>query len=129
MRVYYDDQPDALYGSWEMSPEGVVEIGEGVNVDTTSQGKIAGTEILYASKRIGLNMTLSYTLPRQGFDRSKDYLTTRHSRHMVRRVDRERQENEQEETGESKQEGQGMVCISHATWTVLSLGGKENQGE
>jgi len=43
-------------------PEGAVEISEGVNLDTTSQDKIVGIEILNASKRIDLRTMLSYTL-------------------------------------------------------------------
>lgn len=52
MKVYYDDKVDAIY--LELStekPDGVVEISEGVNLDTTSDGKLAGIEILKASKK------------------------------------------------------------------------------
>ena len=63
MKVYYDDQVDALYLKLgEERPEGVTEIGEGVNVDTTSRGRIVGIEILDASKKIDLKTILSYTL-------------------------------------------------------------------
>ena len=63
MRVHYDDEVDALYLELsEESPEGVVEITEGVNLDTTSRGKIVGIEILDASKKIDLKTILSYTL-------------------------------------------------------------------
>jgi len=63
MRVHYDDEVDALYLELgNESPEGVVEITEGVNLDTTSQGKIVGIEILDASKKIDLKTILSYTL-------------------------------------------------------------------
>ena len=63
MKVYYDDQVDALYLKLgDEPPEGVTEIGEGVNVDTTSQGKIVGIEILGASRKIDLKTILSYTL-------------------------------------------------------------------
>lgn len=52
MRVHYDDEVDALYLELgDESPEGVVEITEGVNLDTTSDGKIVGIEILDASKK------------------------------------------------------------------------------
>ncbi|MBN1507598.1 MAG: DUF2283 domain-containing protein [Sedimentisphaerales bacterium] len=63
MRIYYDDEADALYLELgDEPPEGVTEIGEGVNVDTTSQGRIVGIEILDASKKIDLKTILSYTL-------------------------------------------------------------------
>jgi uncharacterized protein YuzE len=63
MRVYYDDEADALYLKLgEESPEGVIEIAQGVNVDTTPDGRIVGIEILNASKKIDLKTILSYTL-------------------------------------------------------------------
>ncbi len=63
MKVYYDDEVDALYLKLsDESPEGVVEISEGVNLDTTSEDKIVGIEILDASKKIDLKTVLSYTL-------------------------------------------------------------------
>ena len=63
MKVYYDDEVDALYLKLsDESPEGVIEISEGVNLDTTSEDKIVGIEILDASKKIDLKTILSYTL-------------------------------------------------------------------
>lgn len=63
MKVYYDDEVDALYFKLgDESPEGVIEISEGVNLDTTSEDKIVGIEILDASKKIDLKTILSYTL-------------------------------------------------------------------
>ena len=63
MRVYYDNEVDALYLKLgDDTPEGVIEIAEGVNLDTTSNNGIVGIEILNASKRIDLNTILSYTL-------------------------------------------------------------------
>jgi len=71
MRVHYDDEVDALYLELgDEAPEGVVEITEGVNLDTTSRGKIVGIEILDASKKIDLKTILSYRLE---FD--KDLIT------------------------------------------------------
>ncbi|MBM3334728.1 DUF2283 domain-containing protein [Candidatus Sumerlaeota bacterium] len=52
MKVHYDDQVDALY--FELgneTPEGVIEISEGVNLDMTSENKIVGIEILNASRK------------------------------------------------------------------------------
>jgi len=62
MKVYYDDEVDALYLKLgDESPQGVIEITEGVNIDTTSEGKIVGIEILNASKKIDLTSLLSYS--------------------------------------------------------------------
>jgi len=52
------------------TPDGVIEISEGVNIDTTSQDKIVSIEILNASKKIDLRTVLSYSLE---FD--KDLIT------------------------------------------------------
>jgi uncharacterized protein YuzE len=63
MRVYYDDEVDALYIKLgNKKPDGVVEISEGVNLDTTSEDKIVGIEILNASKRMNIKTILSYEL-------------------------------------------------------------------
>jgi uncharacterized protein YuzE len=63
MKVYYDDEVDALYLKLgNKSPDGVIEISEGVNLDTTSEGKIVGIEILNASKKMDIKTILSYTL-------------------------------------------------------------------
>ncbi len=63
MRVHYDSEADALYitlGS--KKPDGVIEISEGVNLDTTSEGKIVGIEILDASRKIDVKTILSYEI-------------------------------------------------------------------
>lgn len=63
MKVYYDDEVDALYLELgDETSEGVIEISEGLNLDTTAENKIVGIEILNASKRIDLTTILSYTL-------------------------------------------------------------------
>jgi uncharacterized protein YuzE len=63
MKVYYDDDVDALYLKLgEETPDGVVEISEGVNLDTSSGDRIVGIEILHASKKIDLKTILSYKL-------------------------------------------------------------------
>lgn len=63
MKVYYDDEVDALYLKLgEETPEGVIEISEGVNLDTTPDGKLVGIEILKASKKIDIKTILSYKL-------------------------------------------------------------------
>lgn len=63
MKVYYDDKIDALYLKLsDEKPDGVIEIPEGINLDTTSKGKIVSIEILNASKKIDLKTVLSYSL-------------------------------------------------------------------
>jgi uncharacterized protein YuzE len=63
MKVYYDDKVDAVYLKLsERKPDGVVELAEGINLDTTSDGKLAGIEILKASQKINVRTILSYTL-------------------------------------------------------------------
>ena len=63
MKVHYDEEVDALYLSLgDQKPDGVIEIAEGINVDTTSDGKLTGIEILKASKKIDIDTILSYTL-------------------------------------------------------------------
>ena len=63
MKIYYDDQVDALYIEFSKAkPDGVVEISEGVNLDITEKGNIIGIEILDSSKKIDLNTILSYQL-------------------------------------------------------------------
>ena len=63
MKVYYDDEVDALYLKLgDEQPDGVIEIFEGINLDTTSGEKIVGIEILNASRKMDLKTILSYTL-------------------------------------------------------------------
>ncbi len=63
MKVYYDNKVDALYLKFNnKNPDGAVEISDGLNIDTTSDDKIVGIEILDASKRIDIKTFLSYSL-------------------------------------------------------------------
>lgn len=63
MRDHYDSEVDALYLTLgDQQPDGVIEIAEGVNIDTTADGKITGIEILKASSRLNVDTILSYTL-------------------------------------------------------------------
>ena len=63
MKVFYDDEVDALYLKLgEETPDGAIEISEGINIDTTADNKIVGIEILNASKKIDLRTILSYAL-------------------------------------------------------------------
>jgi len=63
MRVQYDKEVDAIYIKLgNQKPEGVIELVEGVNLDTTADDKIVGIEILHASKRMNIRTILSYEL-------------------------------------------------------------------
>jgi uncharacterized protein YuzE len=63
MKVQYDQEVDALYLQLsDQLPDGVVEIAEGVNIDTTKDGLLAGIEILNASKKMDITTIMSYTL-------------------------------------------------------------------
>ena len=63
MRVHYDEEVDALYLSLgDQKPDGVIEISEGINIDTTADGKLTGIEILKASKKMNIDTILSYSL-------------------------------------------------------------------
>lgn len=63
MKVSYDDKVDAVYLQLgEETPDGVVEMSYGVNLDTTASGKLVGIEILEASHKLDMKTILSYTL-------------------------------------------------------------------
>lgn len=63
MKAYYDRETDALYIKLgNQKPDGVIEISDGVNLDTTSDDKIVGIEILDASKKMNISTIHSYEL-------------------------------------------------------------------
>ena len=63
MKVHYDEEIDALYLKLsDQNPDGVIEITEGINIDTTTDGKLTGIEILKASQKMNISTILSYTL-------------------------------------------------------------------
>jgi len=63
MKVYYDDEVNALYIKLsEEQPDGVVEISEDIHIDTGANKKVVGIEILNASERVDLKTFLTYTL-------------------------------------------------------------------
>ena len=63
MKVFYDDEVDALYLKLgDDKPEGVTELVEGVNVDVTPDGKLIGIEIIDASRKLDIKTILSYSL-------------------------------------------------------------------
>jgi len=60
MKVHYDEEVDALYLNLSNEePDGVIEITEGVNIDTTDDGRLTGIEILKASNKMNLDTILS----------------------------------------------------------------------
>ncbi len=73
MNVQYDQEVDALYLRFsDQVPDGVIEMAEGVNLDTTAEGKITGIEILQASEKLNVDTILSYVLELdQGFFKKK----------------------------------------------------------
>jgi len=63
MKVRYDAEVDAVYIKLgNQKPDGVIEVTEGVNLDTTSENKIIGIEILHASKKMNIKTILTYEL-------------------------------------------------------------------
>jgi uncharacterized protein YuzE len=55
MKIYYDKEVDAAYIKLsDITPAGVIEIAEGINVDTTDSGEVVGIELLDASKKFPL---------------------------------------------------------------------------
>ena len=63
MKVHYDAEVDAVYIKLgNQKPDGVIEVTEGVNLDTTSENKIIGIEILHASKKMNIKTILTYEL-------------------------------------------------------------------
>jgi uncharacterized protein YuzE len=55
MKIYYDKEVDAAHIRLsDENPSGVIEVSEGINVDTTGTGEIVGIEILDASKKFPL---------------------------------------------------------------------------
>jgi len=66
MKVYYDQEVDVLYlglgSETSETPDGVVEMSEGVNLDISTQGQLIGIEILHASQKLDIQTILSYSL-------------------------------------------------------------------
>jgi uncharacterized protein YuzE len=63
MRVQYDQDADAIYIKLgNQKPDGVIEISEGINLDTTQDNKIVGIEILNASQKMDIRTILKYEL-------------------------------------------------------------------
>ena len=63
MRVRYDREVDVVYiRLGNQKQDGVVEISEGINLDTTQNNKIVGIEILNASQKMNIRTIIKYEL-------------------------------------------------------------------
>lgn len=61
MRVFYDKEVDAAYLRLSNErPTGVIEVAEGINVDVTESGGIAGIEILDVKRKFPLQSLFVY---------------------------------------------------------------------
>lgn len=61
MKVFYDKEIDAAYLRLsEEQPTGVIEVAEGINVDVTAEGGIAGIEILDVKRKFPLQSLFVY---------------------------------------------------------------------
>lgn len=61
MKIYYDKIADAAYIELsKKKPDGVVEISDYINLDTTKDGEITGIELLEASKKIPIKTLFHY---------------------------------------------------------------------
>lgn len=66
MRVSYDKETDSGYIRLsDKKPTGVIEISEGVNVDTTENNEIVGIELLNASAKFPIETLFKYELDEQ----------------------------------------------------------------
>ena len=63
MKVTYDREVDAVYLELlKLKPEGVIEVGEGINIDVTSDGRIVGIELLDATEKVSIDSFLNYEI-------------------------------------------------------------------
>ena len=61
MKVFYDKEVDAAYLRLSTDrPTGVIEVAEGINVDVTESGGIAGIEILDVKRKFPLQSLFVY---------------------------------------------------------------------
>jgi len=63
MKIYYDNEADAAYIELsKKKADGVLEISDYINLDTTKEGEIIGIEILNASKKISLESLFNHEI-------------------------------------------------------------------
>lgn len=63
MKIYYDEKVDAAYIELsKKKPDGVTEISDYINIDTTSDGEIVGIELTDASKKIQIKTLFNFEI-------------------------------------------------------------------
>jgi len=63
MKIYYDNKADTVYIELsKKKPDGVIEISDYINLDTTQNGEIVGIELLDASKKIQIKTLFNYEI-------------------------------------------------------------------
>lgn len=63
MKIYYDNEVDVAYIELSSNKaDGVLEISEYVNLDTTKDGETVGIELLNASKKIPLETLFNHEI-------------------------------------------------------------------
>ena len=65
MKIFYDKETDSAYIELSQEkPTGVVEVSEGVNIDTTDDNKIVGIEVLNASTKFSIDTLFRFEVDR-----------------------------------------------------------------
>ncbi len=63
MKIYYDEKVDAAYIELsKKKPDGVTEISDYINIDTTNDGEIVGIELIDASKKIQIKTLFNFEI-------------------------------------------------------------------
>ncbi len=63
MKIYYDKESDSAYIRLSTKkPDGVIEVSDYINLDTTKSGEIVGIEMLSASKKISVNSLFNFEI-------------------------------------------------------------------
>ena len=60
MKISYDPKVDALYIEFEDTTVTTKHVAEGISIDLDAHGKLAGIEVLNASKKFGDKSTLRH---------------------------------------------------------------------
>lgn len=61
MKIYYDEKVDETYREFlKKRPDGVTEISDFLNLDTTKEVEIVGMVLVNASKKIGIKTLFNY---------------------------------------------------------------------
>ncbi len=65
MKIFYDKETDSAYIELSQdTPTGVVEVSEGVNIDTTDDNRIVGIELLNASTKFSIDTLFRFEVER-----------------------------------------------------------------